>query len=457
MHITVSIIPAALLAQIAHGLFLPLANSTKSCESSKEGFHCHREISRTWGAYTPYYSVAPDYKDPKIDGECTVTFASVLSRHAARYPTKSIGDKMKATIDKIKASAKSYSAKTTFIKNFNYDLAPNYEQLTEFGKQEMHNSGIKFFHRYSHLTKTDDPFIRVSGQQRVIDSGAFFTAGYLEEKTKANKSPAKPLPPPVVVTEGKTFNNTLDHGTCREFESGRFSKTNKDPLVQYKAIFTPPIVKRLNADLPGASLTSDDAINLMTLCPFYTVINGFTLSEFCTLFAADEFKQFNYYQTLSKYYRYADGNPLGPTQGVGYVNELIGRLTKSEVKDATSTNKTVIGPVDRKLYADFSHDNTMVSVFAALQLFKGVPTLSTQRIEATDKFNLADLVPFASRMYVEKLQCKGQKDELVRVLINDRVMKLQCPEKKYGGCSVTDFVNGLEFARKGGNWDQCGK
>jgi hypothetical protein len=66
-------------------------------------------------------------------------------------------------------------------------------------------------------------------------------------------------------------------------------------------------------------------------------------------------------QTLNKYYGYSHGNPLGPTQGVGFTNELIARLTSQPVNDHTTTNTTLdtsntTFPLNRKLYADFSHD-----------------------------------------------------------------------------------------------------
>ena len=68
------------------------------------------------------------------------------------------------------------------------------------------------------------------------------------------------------------------------------------------------------------------------------------------------------------------GNPLGRVQGVGYVNELLARLTQTPVRDHTQTNRTLDGapatfPLNRTLYADFSHDNQMAAIYAALGLF----------------------------------------------------------------------------------------
>ena len=50
------------------------------------------------------------------------------------------------------------------------------------------------------------------------------------------------------------------------------------------------------------------------------------------------------------------GDPLGPVQGVGYVNELLARLTGTPVADHTTHNATLPFPLDRALYADFTHE-----------------------------------------------------------------------------------------------------
>ncbi|KAK6532152.1 hypothetical protein TWF694_003312 [Orbilia ellipsospora] len=452
------ITPMVLLTEVVTGRAI---SKKRACDSVTDGYHCHEDISRSWGPYTPYFSVHSE-RSPEIDSECKVTFAQILSRHGARFPTAGANRGIIATIDKIQSQATSYSKKTSFIKSFNYTLRA--DDLTQFGATEMYNSGIKFYLRYKSLAKSDNPFVRSSSQQRVIDSGSYFVKGFSDEKTKNTGHPAPSFPPPVIIYEGDGFNNTLDHGTCKEFEEGKYSSLRDLVQTKFASVFTAPIVTRFEKDIPGANLTGADIVNIMSLCPFYAISEptGDPLSKFCDLFSDQEFMGYNYYQTLGKYYGYGPGNPLGPAQGIGYVNELIARLTDSPVNDSTSTNTTLDGnpatfPLGKRLYADFSHDNTMASIFSALNLFDGLRDLSTSRIESTDKFNAASLVPFASRMYVEKLDCKGEKKELVRVIINDRVMDLKgCHHQKFGACKLGDFVESLLWARNGGNWADCG-
>jgi len=203
----------------------------------------------------------------------------------------------------------------------------------------------------------------------------------------------------------------------------------------------------------------------MDLCPFNTVAspNG-TISPFCSLFNETEWHQYNYYETLNKFYGFSYGNPLGPTQGVGFGNELIARLTSRPVQDETSTNHTLDSstatfPLGRHLYADFSHDNDMTGIFSALGFYNGIEQLpNTTFVEArqVNGYSASWTVPFAARAYFEKMQCWGQKEELVRVIINDRVLPLtQCGGDALGRCTLSSFVNSLGFVESGGDWDQC--
>ncbi|KAJ6260078.1 hypothetical protein Dda_5724 [Drechslerella dactyloides] len=453
--------PVVLLTELVTGK--PISRRG-DCTSLSNGYTCHKDISRSWGPYTPWFSVESKSVNPAIAGDCKITFAQVLSRHGARYPTKGAGQEIKATIKKIQANATSYSKRTAFIKDFKYSLGS--DDLTKFGAQELYNSGAKFYRRYKDLANLNEPFVRISGQERVIDSGLNFTKGFVDEKKANTGAEMPPFPAPVIISEAENSNNTLKHGNCRAFEDGKFSKIGDEAQATFAKQFATRIAETLNKDIPGANINGDDAINLMSLCPFLTVAQApeDSLPQFCKIFKEAEFAAYNYYQNLGKFYGHGPGNPLGPAQGVGFANELIARLTDTPVNDSTTTNTTLNSdpktfPLGKKLYADFSHDNTMVSIFSALNLFGDLRTISKEKIESLDKFNVAEIVPFASRMYVEKLACGGSKDEeLVRVLINDKVMKLTgCQEQRDGACKLSDFIRSLDFARRGGNWAECGR
>ena len=170
--------------------------------------------------------------------------------------------------------------------------------------------------------------------------------------------------PITVISESDGSNNTLSHGLCTDFEDGTDSGIGNDAQATWAAIFAPPITARLNKNLSGANLSAAQTIYMMDLCPFNTIASDIgAISPFCSLFSAPEWHQYDYYQSLGKYYGFGNGNPLGPTQGVGFTNELIARMTGKPVTDHTSVNHTLdesntTFPLGRGhvLYADFSHD-----------------------------------------------------------------------------------------------------
>lgn len=416
-------------------------------------------ISRIWGQYSPYFPV-PSENDPAVPAGCTITFAQVLSRHGARDPTTKKTLIYNDTIAKIHATVTDYSEEYKFIRDFDYTLGA--DQLTDFGRRQMIEQGQAVAERYGHLADEIEPFIRASGQERVIESAEKWAEGFYGALGRADEGYLGDIS---LVPETDGFNNTLDHGRCTVFEEGPLTSMGDDARNEWADIFTIPIIKRLEANLVGAKLSRDDAIYLMDMCPFVTVAHPQAeLSDFCHLFSVDEWRSYDYYQTLGKYYGYSNGNPLGPTQGVGFVNELIARLMRQPVDDRTSTNSTLTGspatfPLDRALYADFSHDNTMVSIYSALGLYNATaPLPKRERVspEGAKGFAMSWMVPFAGRLFLEKMTCGRDERELVRVLVNDRVVPLQgCGADELGRCELGEFVGALSFARGGGHWDRC--
>ena len=374
-----------------------------------------------------------------------------------------------STISKLQTRVKTFRGKYAFLSNYEYTLGA--DLLTRFGQQQMVNSGVKYYERYRNLTHRRMPAVRSSGQQRVVQSAQNFTQGY-HQANLVDPTSALPGTFPydiVVISEEAGSNNTLDHGLCTEFEKGSASIIDNYAQAQWQDIFIPSIQARLNADMTGANLSQTETRNMMDLCPFNTVAttNG-TVSSFCALFTEEEWHQYDYYQSLGKYYGYGNGNPLGPTQGVGFVNELVARMTNQPVNDHTSTNITLDSnattfPIGQGhvLYADFSHDNDITGIFGALGLYNATMALSNISIETTEQtkgYSASLTVPFAARAYVEKMECQGEDEELVRILVNDRVLPLQtCGGDELGRCKLGAFIESLSFARQGGHWDKCFK
>ncbi|KAI6898844.1 hypothetical protein D0869_07479 [Hortaea werneckii] len=440
----------------------PHASGHPPCNTVEAGYQCRPHLSHYWGQYSPYFKVESEIPDI-LPEQCHITFAQVLSRHGARDPTSSKTDAYNATISKIHANAQSYTAEFAFIEDYEYNLGA--DQLTLFGEQQMVDSGIKFYNRYESLARKLVPFFRSSGEERVVQSAANFTQGFHAAKLAGRcKDPAYPYPL-VVIPEGNGINNTLNHVLCTDFEDGPADKIADDAQATWADIFAKPIQARLNEGMPGANLSVIGTIYMMDLCPFETVANPTgAISQFCDLFTEQEWHQYNYYETLDKYYGYSHGNPLGPTQGVGFAKELIARLTNTPVREGASTNRTLdenntTFPLGRQLYADFSHDNDMTAIFSALGLYNTTVALpNTTIVEApqADGYSAAWTASFAARAYFEKMTCHGHDEELVRILVNDRVQPLtQCGGDHLGRCTLSAFIDSLDFVKMDGHWDQC--
>lgn len=173
-----------------------------------------------------------------------------------------------------------------------------------------------------------------------------------------------------------------------------------------------------------------------------------------------------FFSFVVQLYFFSYGGPLGPVQGVGYVNELLARLTGQPVQDHTQTNHTLDSspetfPYDRTLYADFSHDNEMVAIYSALGLFRQY-LLPGQKLDPTGPspqrtWVASRLVPFSARMVVERLECNGvpplPKASFVRVLVNDALQPLEFCGGIAGLCELHAFVASQRYARNDGDGD----
>lgn len=425
------------------------------CDTIDKGYRCSPKTSHFWGQYSLWYAVPSDIDVAPPKG-CQVTFANVLSRHGGRDPTMGKTIAYHLLIAEIQNTSTAYPGEFRFLKDYEYNLGA--DQLTEAGRQEMVNSGAHFYNRYRSLIQNNPPFVRAGGQERVVESAEKWLTGVAQAQGKKAKEVH------LIIPEGTKWNNTLSHDTCPAFVTGPSHGLGGRAMGTWASIFVPPIQERVNKAL-GTNLTQTSIIYLMDMCPFDTLANPKAkMSHFCRLFTGEEWRAYDYLQSLGKYYGYGPGNPLAPTQGVGYVNELLARLTGLPVKDDTNTNRTLDSdpktfPLDRKVYADFSHDNDMSQVLAALGLYNNTKPLSNTTIESTEDTNgysAAWTVPFAARIYVEKLQCVQDNDDYVRIIVNDRVQPLEfCGGNKYGMCTLSDFVASQSFARSSGNWGQC--
>ncbi len=285
------------------------------------------------------------------------------------------------------------------------------------------------------------------------------------------------------------------------------SPSNSEYETEWQSIFLATPTARLNALAPGANLSVSDSLYLLELCGFQSLYDE-KKSDWCSLFTPEEYAGFECestplaprrrrpsggacpdpdpvltlwpcpfpvpgtdYYDLDKYWGYAYGNNLSAVQGAGYVNELLARLTNDRsyvLNDRTSVNQTLDSssttfPLGRRIYADFSHDNQMAMITAALGLKRDRTPLAATGPREGQVWVTSQVTPFSANLVAEKLTC-GQgkkKKEYVRFLISD---ELQIPtfceghDKKTGLCPLSSFVKSQAYSINSGNGDyaQCG-
>ncbi|TLD03414.1 uncharacterized protein PgNI_12345 [Pyricularia grisea] len=369
-------------------------------DTPDRGFLYRPDITYNWGHLSPFHSMSSEYNPSTPLPGCTVTFVQSLTRHGSRYPT--LGNKYNTILQRIQSSVNNYGPGFEFIQNYKTNIP--LETLNGLGRHQSINAGMHFYRRYQSLAKNNQPFIRYDEAERVVESGEKWAYGFhlasLADKTRIG--PDDFPYPTVKLPAGKEYNNTLNNRSCPK----------RDEVTDHS-----------------------------------------------------EWQAFNRYHSERKWYTYFYGNPLAPSLGVGWVNELIARLLQRPVRDSTSTNTTLTAnpetfPMNKRLYADFTHATDFVQIYAALGLLVSthnpVPANRIVSNQRHAEFSISEVAPFAARMYIEKMTCSGQKEELVRILVNNRVMWLpNCGVDEEGRCKLGAFVESLSFARSGGFWKKC--
>jgi hypothetical protein len=175
------------------------------------------KISNLWGQYSPFFEVRSDIST-NLPNSCHYTFAQLLSRHGARYPTALKSWSYQTLISRIKAEVDSFYGRYTFLKDYSYE-------------------------GYHEASLIDDP---------------------------DRRNPAMA----VIISDEDGSNNTLNITTCPAFGRELNSEVGSHTKATWATTFVPAIMGRLNRDLAGLNLTIGGTTELMDLCPFETSANS---------------------------------------------------------------------------------------------------------------------------------------------------------------------------------------
>ncbi|KAJ7887620.1 phosphoglycerate mutase-like protein [Mycena olivaceomarginata] len=404
------------------------------------------DLFKKWGNLSPWYSVPRTAfgvdSGPETPPTCRVTGLHLLHRHGARYPTAyasyggpaNFSSRLHAVADKWNASGELEFMNECSAKKF----------LTPFGRQQLFDLGISTRLKYGFLLKnfTESntiPVFRTESQDRMLASAMNFAIGFFG-------------------LAGCVFNNTLaPYKTCPNANDPLKADRGRAKVAQWAAVYLAGAVGRLRPLIKGYELQVEDVYVLQQLCA--TVALGY--SKFCELFTEEEWDGFDYSLDLffcpdeftpAHRYNSAFGFALGRPLGIGYVQELVARLTHTPIATHnSSTNGTLNDdpttfPLGQSLYVDATHEVVVLQVLTALGLstLAAEGTLPADHIPQNRTFRSRELAPFATNVHFQLLSCTSLPGPQIRVIVNDGVVPLTglagCGAQKDGMCSVEAFV-----------------
>lgn len=378
---------------------------------------------------------------------------STLQRHAERFPDSvdnltTGGFAQKLADFKSGHKDKQFTGPLKFLNSYRYILN-NTGLLTGVGANTEFGRGVAFWNNYgralfdagtaqlqysslfSNGTERPKMTVRTTSQSRIQNSQINWSLGFFGPSFNSTPEPdllhwESPFNT-VIIPEGGTENNTLaSYDSCTNSNN----KDNNDIAAfhqeQYKKIYTRATIKRFESYAPdGFSFTFQDIYGMQMTCAYEYAYIG--QSDFCHIFTANEWAGFENVLDQQYYYLYSYGNPTGRAQGVGYVQELVARLNHEYIAvsnssvNATYDDNGKTFPLGQKVYADFSHDDIIISVLTALSVdyFNKAPTLNEFPPSSNTHVTLSHLTPFGANLVTEQIGCSAADPEPVE---NRRVL-----------------------------------
>ncbi|CCM02907.1 uncharacterized protein FIBRA_05021 [Fibroporia radiculosa] len=420
-----------------------------------------------WGNLSPWFSVGKGAfgldSSPEAPDTCRVTGLHLLHRHGARYPTEwaSYGGPAKLA-SRLNEAASWWTASggLTFLNDWTYKLGE--EILTPFGRQQLFDLGVSMRMKYGFLlknfTETNTiPVFRTESQDRMLASALNFAIGFFGYPFEGQYEQS-------ITIEDPGYNNTLaPYKTCPNAAFPSKSDRAFPYLQQWTSIYLRDALARLAPQLQGYNLTIEDVYTFQQLCAYETVAIGY--SKFCELFTEEEWEGFDYAMDIYFWYDSAFGSPLAKVLGIGYVQELVARLTHTPIAthnsstNATLDDSPLTFPLNQSLYVDATHEVVVLHVITALNLttLASSGPLPADHIPSHRSFKASHLAPFATNIQFQLLSCSSVKDPQIRIIINDGVVPLTglkgCPVQQDGMCSLATFVEAQKEIIEETDWE----
>jgi hypothetical protein len=161
-------------------------------------------------------------------------------------------------------------------------------------------------------------------------------------------------------------------------------------------------------------------------------------------------------------------SPTGRAVGIGWVNELIARLTGVQPNSSLITNENSTlddnpktFPLNQTLYFDFTHDTNIMGVITALGITQFAQYLPPTGPPPEQQLIVSHMEPFGARMVLEKIQCSspvpadrsststtGPATTYMHMMLNQRTIPLfpsyaLCGSRADGWCEFNAYLESL--------------
>ncbi|KHJ34543.1 putative repressible acid phosphatase [Erysiphe necator] len=406
------------------------------------------EISKYWGHLSPYTDNPSDLFGVEYTGlpaGCQIESVQVIQRHTERFPTfysSNVNEINRLTSKlsdfKSKKSNKSFEGILSFLNSWQ-NIFSGGHYLTGPGAASQFAAGVDFWNKYGRIlynassgqlaydpnfpngTARPTVVLRTTEQSRIYNSQINWALGFFGSTWQKKPNPSlvnatQPFKVLIIPEESKEkWNNTLaPYISCSNFLKTEIRRMGKILQENYVTGYIGTATERLQKVAPdGLELSNQDVFAMQLLCAYETAYIG--NSEFCQIFTEEEWASFDRSWEIMFYNTFGYGNPTGRAQGIGYVQEILARLNHSLISSSsTSVNSTLDGnpatfPTSQAFYADFSHDDVIISILAALSIeyFHTPPNITQFPINSDRKFRLSNLAPFGARLVTETIGCNS--------------------------------------------------
>lgn len=374
--------------------------------------------------------------DPAVPDTCVVEKATYLSRHSNIYANDNDYEiYIEPLVAKLNATNATFSGELSFLSNWTNPISEDdVEDITPSGSLDAQALGLTFAARYPQFSNASANTTKIwaATSERSNQTAYSFAQGFSGSLRMA--------PQLVEIYEGKneSADSLTPHSSCPAYSGSAGVKQSNVFLYTY----APAIIERLGA-LTNVNLTAYDISAMQRLCGYETVIRN--SSNFCSLFTADEWLQFEYANDIQYHYSLGYGSYVSPVLGMPWLNASATLLSNNDSSK-------------QDFYISFTHREEPLFITTALGLFNDTAftggnnpnaTLPLTEINYGRRFVTSNIIPFLGHVGLERLSCVSTNAtsnatmtaSYIRAIVNSAVQPIPgCSNGIGASCPLADFT-----------------